>query len=84
MKKIPKNLKIGTKIEIKWRDHYHRYGWLDKTDVQGEQVICFSVGYFLGHDDTYLYMSATDSPNQYAGLMARLKNNILALRKLKP
>lgn len=84
MKKLPKNLKINDKIEVEWIDHYTSPGWFKREQVKDKPCLAITMGYFQGHDDTYIYLVSTISDAQVGTILARIKSQVLRIRKLKP
>lgn len=83
LKSFLKKLKREDKIEVEWVDHYTSPGWFDPKDITGKPCICYTIGYFADQDETYLYLVSTLSRNQSGTISARIKSQILRMRKLK-
>lgn len=82
LRKFLKRLKPDDKIELKWMDHYSILGW--DNVKKNAPIHCLSVGYYHSYDDYYLYLLSTISSNATGGIMARIKQDITHIRKLKP
>lgn len=82
-----KKLKVGDRIEIKWKDHWSGIGWRDLESVQqSESAPCLSIGYFIGiskEGDIILSGSLDPDIENINSVSYRLSNTVTDIRRVK-
>jgi hypothetical protein len=72
-------------IYIKWKDHvFYVNGWVDPDNVDGDSIVCESVGFLLIEDkDTITITQAKNTLGDVAGVCTILKSDIVRKKYLK-
>jgi hypothetical protein len=71
-------------VEITWLDHYANDAWIDIEEIEINNTICTSVGYFVKENTNYIVLARTITNDGLCdGLMFIIKDVIIEIKYLK-